>query len=439
VNEILFECLIISLLLLINGLFAMTEVAVISARKNRLRNMADEGKAGAKAALDLAESPNQFLSTIQIGITLIGIFAGAYGGATIAEQISKSISTIPLLKPYDEMIGVGIVVAVITYASLIIGELVPKRIGLGHSEQIAVRMSRPMQWLAKIAKPIVFFLSKSTELSLKALPIKEKHQTAVTVEEVDSLLQEGLRAGVFNKIETAMVKSVLELDELPVRNIMTPRPKIIWLNKEDPHEAVWHKIVVSNHSNFPVYEGTRDNVVGIVSVKAIYANLAIGVPVRLGDLMTKPLVVPAIQNVIALLETFKQHGKYMALVTDEFGNIVGIVTLHDVMEAIGGEFPSQEERSKPIIKRREDGTWLIDAVIEFEKVAEALPNLQISKDDSKDFQTLAGFVVKQLGHLPKEGETFEYGGYVVEVLDMDRHRVDKVLVTNDTHAKSGLP
>jgi putative hemolysin len=228
----------------------------------------------------------------------------------------------------------------------------------------------------------------------------------------------------------------LELDQLPVREIMTPRPKVIWLSQDDPHDQIWHKIVVSSHSHFPVYEGNRDHTVGVVSVKAIYANLAAGVGVKLKDLMIPPLIVPESQKVLQLVETFKQSGKHIALVTDEFGSIVGLVTLNDVMEAVVGEFPTQGERAKPEAKKRDDGSWLIDAMIDLEAVEKALPGFKFGGNAYSEYQTLAGFVVKTMGRVPKEGETFEAQGYVFEVLDMDRHRVDKVLVMLTKNAPS---
>lgn len=421
------EVLIICLLLAANGVFAMAEIAMVSARKTRLRSMAQKGDARARVALEMAESPNRFLSTVQIGITMVGIFAGALGGATVAEHISGWLEPVAALEPYRRAIGLGVVIVTITFLSLVIGELVPKRIGLSRPEVIAALVAKPMHALSVLASPIIRVLSASTEFLLTLLGVKSA-QAVITEEEVQGLLHEGLRAGAFQKVESDMVESVLSLDRLPVREIMTPRPKIIWLNRDDPHETVWHKIVVSGHSRYPVYQGNRDNVVGIVSVKAIYANLAAGVGVRLGDLMVSPLVIPSVQMVITLLETFKQTGKHMALVADEFGSIVGLVTLSDVMEAIVGEFPSQEERARPEARKREDGSWLVDAMIEIEKMERLLEGFRSGDEDNKDFQTLAGYVVKQLGHLPKEGETFESQGYVFEVLDMDRHRVDKVLV-----------
>ena len=427
-NQILVEVGVILVLLVANGVFAMTEIAIVTARKARLRRLADSGNARAAIALALAESPNRFLSTVQIGITLVGILAGAFGGATIAEEIARALEGVPGLASSSNAIGLGVVVLVLTYCSLVLGELVPKRIGLGNPEGISLLVARPMQALSAFAGPVVRLLSISTDGLLQLLAIKPQKEAAVTEEEVKVLMQDGLRAGAFQKVESDIVESVLGLDRLTVRDIMTPRPKVIWLNREDPHDQIWHKIVVSGHSFFPVYESNRDRAVGVVSVKAIYANLAAGVGVNLKDLMVPPLLVPATQNVLQLVETFKKSGKHLALVADEFGGIVGLVTLNDLMEAIVGDFPSQDERAKPTVAARPDGSWLIDAMIEIERVEQALPGFRVEASDSKDYQTLAGFVVKRLGRLPKEGETFEEQGYVFEVLDMDRHRVDKVLV-----------
>ena len=427
-TQVLFEIAIIFLLLIANGVFAMAEIAVVSAKKGRLRRLADQGNGPARVALELAESPNRFLSTVQIGITLVGIFAGAFGGATLAAKLAQPIGQIPFLAPSADKIAFGIVVAVLTYFSLVLGELVPKRFGLSNPEGVAMAIARPMNWLSHFAGPLVSFLSGSTDALLRLLGFKPEKELTVSEEEVRIMMQEGLRAGAFNKVESQIVHSALELDQLPVREIMSPRPKVIWLNVDDTHEQIWHKIVVSNHSHFPVYKGDRDHTVGVVSVKAIYANLAAGAGVNLKDLMISPLIVPETQTVLQLVETFKQSGKHIALVTDEFGSLVGLVTLNDVMEAVVGEFPSQGERAKPAAKKREDGTWLIDAMIDLEAVEKALPGFKFGTGAYNDYQTLAGFVVKHLGRVPQEGETFETQGYVFEVLDMDRHRVDKILV-----------
>jgi len=427
-KEILFECGVILVLLMANGVFAMTEIAVVSSRKARLRRLADQGNGKAAMALGLAEAPNRFLSTVQIGITLVGIFAGAFGGATLSAKLASPISQIAFLAPYADKIAFAIVVAVITYFSLVLGELVPKRFGLSNPEGVAMMMARPMNWLSKFAAPVVNFLSVSTDALLRLLGFTPEKEVAVSEEEVRVMMQEGVRAGAFNKVESQIVHSALELDQLPVREIMTPRPKVIWLNQEDSHDQVWHKIVVSGHSHFPVYQGDRDHTVGFVSVKAIYANLAAGAGVKLKDLTIAPLIVPGTQTVLQLVETFKQSGKHLALVTDEFGSLVGLVTLNDVMEAVVGEFPTQGERAKPAAKEREDGSWLVDAMIDIEAFERALPHFKFGADAYSEYQTLAGYMVKTLGHVPREGETFEAQGYLFEILDMDRHRVDKVLV-----------
>lgn len=427
-GNILTESLIIVLLLLANGVFAMTEIAVVSARRTRLRRMAERGDAGAKSALELSASPNRFLSTVQIGITLVGVLAGAFGGATIAEEIGAALQQFPRLAPYGEGIGIGVVVLAISFLSLVLGELVPKRIGLSNPEGIARVMARPMHGLAKLAAPVVKLLSFATDCVLRLLGTSAAQRPQVSEDEVRGLMQEGLETGVFVKAESQMVESVLALDRLPVREIMTPRAKVIWINRADSHDALWHKIVVSRHSHFPVYEDNRDNVVGMLSVKSVYANLAAGVPVNVADLMEKPQIVPASQTVIQLLDTFKQSGKHIALVADEFGAVCGLVTLIDVMEAIAGDFPSQDERNKPAAKNREDGSWLIDGMVEIERIESLLPGFKSGDEQGRDYQTLAGFIVKHLGRVPKEGETFETQGYVFEILDMDRYRVDKVFV-----------
>lgn len=427
-SQVTFEIVFILLLLVANGVFAMAEIAVVSAKRARLRRLAEQGDSRAKLALELAESPNRFLATVQVGITLVGIFAGAFGGATITAKVAPLLSRWEPLAPYADKLAFALVVAVITYLSLVLGELVPKRVGLSNPERIASLVAGPMQLLSRLAGPLVTFLSVSTEGLLRCCGFKPEKENAVSEEEVRALMQEGLRAGAFNQVETQIIHSALELDQLPVADIMTPRNKIIWLNQDDPHEQVWHKVVVSGHSYFPVHAGNRDRVLGFVSVKAIYANLAAGAPVVLRHLVTPPLVVPETQNVLQLVETFKATGKHIALVTDEFGQIIGLVSLNDVMEAVVGEFPTTDQRARPEAKRREDGTWLVDALLEIEALERALPGFRASAGSGADFQTVAGYVLKRFGQVPREGETFTEQGYVFEVLDMDGHRVDKVLV-----------
>lgn len=433
---VLTEIGIIVALLLCNGVFAMTEIALVSSRKARLKVLADGGSQRARVALEMADNPNRFLSTVQIGISLVGVLAGAFGGATIAGEIADAARQVPWLAPYARAVGLGSVVICITYLSLVIGELVPKRLGLSRPEAVSVFMAPLMQMISKFASPFVTFLSFSTDLFLRLVNLRTTKQSTVDEEEVKVLMREGLRAGAFNQVESQMVERVLELDRVPVREVMTPRAQIIWINRNDSHEAVWHKIVVSNHSWFPVYENNRDNVVGLISVKAIYANLAAGVNVRVADLVVPPVIIPATLNLLAVFETFRRTGRQIALVADEFGTITGLVTFHDLAEAIAGDFPSQDERAKPRALKRQDGSWLVDALIEVDRLQALLPQVRFGADDHREYQTLAGFVLQKLGHVPREGETLEADGFIFEVLDMDRHRIDKVLILP---AKPGGP
>jgi putative hemolysin len=423
------EILFILLLLAANGVFAMTEIALVSARKARLRRMAETGDLKAKEALALAESPNRFLATVQVGITLVGVLAGAFGGATIAEQIGVRLQAFPLLAPYGEAIGIGLVVLGITFCSLILGELVPKRIGLNNPERIARLMAGPMNRLAWIASPLVRLLTASTELVLRLIRLKKPTDPPVTEEEVKVLIQEGVQAGVFDRREPAMVEGVLALDRLPVRDIMTPRAKIIWINRAAPHEAIWHKIVVSGHSHYPVYENSRDQVVGVVSLKAIYANLAAGIPANVRDLLVPPVFVAGVQAVASLLEMFQRTAQHVALVTDDAGRVIGLVTVIDVMEAIVGEFLSPAERLKPQAQKRADGSSLVDGFMSLETLKPILGRLRFPPAEQRDYATLGEFAAIRIGRVPKEGETFDEQGCRFEILDMDGARVDKVLIT----------
>lgn len=427
-NSVAIELTIIFVLLLANGVFSMTELAVVSARKARLRQRADEGDAGARAALELAESPNTFLSTVQVGITLVGVLAAAFSGATLTEKLAGPLKEVSWIAAYADKVAFAVVVTGLTYFTLVIGELVPKRLGLGNPEGIACALAGPMRWLSNLVSPLITVLSWSTDALLALFRIKPAPEAGVTEEEVRLMVREGMRAGVFYQHESEMVDSVLALDRLPVRDLMTPRAKIIWINVNDPHESVWHKIVVSGHTTFPVYEGNRDHVLGVVSVKAIYANLAGGVPANVRDLMVPPLIVPATQSASGLLEKFKQCGKHVALVADEFGGIIGLVSLHDIMEAIIGELPTPDERARPRAVRRDDGSWLVDGMMPAAEFERAVPDFKLHVGPERDYQTFGGFILKHLGRVPDEGVTFQHHGYHVEVIDMDGHRVDKVLL-----------
>lgn len=427
-NSILLEVFVIFCLLLANGVFAMAEISVVSARKARLKTLADEGSAKAAAAFALAQEPTRFLSTVQIGITLIGILAGAFGGATISEKVAAMAAQVPALAPYSTAIGLVVVVGTITYFSLIIGELVPKRIGLSNPEKKAMFVAAPMNALSKFAAPFVWLLTISTNVVLKIFGLGREKEAPPSEEEVAHLIDEGAAAGVFHKSERAMVEGVLRLDETPVTEIMTRRSKIVFLNVADADEVNWRKIVASGHSQFPVYEGSRDHVLGMVAVKALWANVAVGVPSRLRDHLVKPLFLPRSITVTQLLEQFKKTGKHIALVTDEYGSVQGIVSLIDVMEAIVGDLPEPGDRREPDAVQREDGSWLVDGAMEIEVLKKRFQFGKLPGEDDGDFETLGGFVLDYFGHIPAVGESFTWHGWKFEVVDMDRHRVDKVLL-----------
>lgn len=418
-----------AVLILFNGMFAMTEMALVSSRKTRLRALAEKGDAAALCALNLAESPNRFLSTVQIGITLIGILAGAFGGASLADDIGVIFERLPFIGSYGEEIAFTLVVVSITFFSLVVGELVPKRLALRDPESISRLMARPMQALSRIASPAVHILSISTETILRVLGVREQKAASVTEEEVAGMVQEGLEAGVLHQTESEMVHSVLALDRLNVADIMTPRPRIVWLSADESHDEVWHKIVVSHHSHFPVFDGSPDHILGFLSVKSVYANLAAGVPTHLRSLVTPALIVPETQSAIRLLETFKRDRKHIALVTDEYGVVNGLVTLNDILEAIVGEMPDASQRETRAFTERTDGSFLIDALVGIEEVEERFDGFQLSKEEERRYSTLGGFVCERLGHIPREGESFEYQGFRFEVIDMDRQRVDKILMS----------
>lgn len=427
-TAITIELSIIVLLLLANGVFSMAEIAVVSARKARLRQLAEGGDGRARLALELAESPNHFLATVQIGITLVGVLAAAFSGATMAEKLAEPMRQVGWLAPHAAEASLAVVVTVLTALTLVFGELIPKRIGLSHPEGIARALAGPMRRLSVVASPLVSLLSLCTDAVLRLFRFRSGQEVAVSDEEVRLLVREGTRAGVFHPSEAAMVESVMALDRIPVRDLMTPRAKIIWINIRDPHEAIWHKIVVSGHTTFPVYEDSRDRVAGVISVKSIYANLAAGTKVEVKDLMTPALIVPASQSASTLLERFKQTGKHVALVADEFGGITGLVSLHDIMEAILGDLPSPDERARPRAVRRPDGSWLVDGMLDADEFERQVPGFRLHPRGERDYQTFAGFIMRHLGSVPQEGSSFELHGFHVEVLDMDHHRVDKVLL-----------
>jgi putative hemolysin len=428
-TELYTELFVLLLLLVANGLFAMAEMALVTARKPRLQQLADDGDERAKIAVALVNAPTRFLSTVQFGVTLSGILAGAYGGAAVAHHFNNwLLAHFPDYADYTKYASFGLVVLGIVFFTIVLGELVPKRLAMANPERYALALARPMALVARVAAPFVWVLSGCTDAVARLLGARVSKRAPITNEEVASLIEQGLRTGDFRKSEKDMVEGVLSLDQLPVTALMTPRPKMVWLNLDDPDETNWRKILASGHSQFPVYQKHRDNVLGMVHVKALWAHAAFGLPMSLKNLLTPVLTVPEVSFATAVLEQFKKTGKHVALVADEFGSIQGIVTLIDVLEAIVGDLPDQMRRAQPEAKRREDGSWLIDATLSAVEIKELLKLRDLPGEAEADFQTLGGFIVTQLGRIPAAGDYFDWAGWRFEVMDMDRNRVDKVLV-----------
>ncbi|HXH03078.1 MAG TPA: hemolysin family protein [Candidatus Competibacteraceae bacterium] len=423
----IWELLIILLLILLNGFFAMSELAVVSARRARLVALAEQGQRGAAAALRLAEEPGRFLSTVQIGITLIGIFAGAYGGATLSGRLAEALAALPALAPFSEALALGLVVAGITYLSLIVGELVPKQLALHHAERIAIWVAVPMQLLDRLAAPLVYLLDISSRLMLRLLGAHGGSGQKVTDEEIKTLIAEATAAGVVESAEQAMISAVMRLADRPVRAIMTPRPDIVWLDLEDSAEEHWRIIRESRYSRFPVSRGDIDEVVGIVQVKDLLEQAMQGGTPELAAAVREPLVVHDGLGALKALEMLKQSPLQMALVVDEYGSLQGLVTATDVLESIVGELAEQDTGAQPGVMQREDGSWLVDGGLALDELKELLRLRELPEEG--EFHTLAGLTLSQLGHVPTTGEHFTLEGYRFEVVDMDGRRVDKVLIS----------
>jgi putative hemolysin len=424
------EILVILILLVCNGVFAMTEIALVSARKGRLRQLAEEGSSGAQQALKLLENPERFLSSVQIGITLVGVFSGAFGGATLSAHIKPWVAEVPLLAPYASSIAFGIVVTAITYLSLVIGELVPKGIALRHAESIAVTMAPPMAFFAKAARPLVRILEFSTRVLMRLLGGSGSMPSGPTREEVQVLVREGIVTGTVDENESDMVEGVFDLRMVLAEEIMRPKPKVLFLHSEETLAQIWSRVAASSQSVFPVHEGSRDEICGLVSLRDLFANAAGGKPKPLSELMRQPIFVSENQPALSLLDTLRASPLGAALVVDEFGTIRGLITLEDLVEEIVGELrPGSAGHDEAKLRTSGSDAWIADGLLEIDDVIRQLPELEeVVERESEPFQTLAGYIVNRLDRLPAEGESFKAGGFEFEVLDMDRQRIDKVMI-----------
>lgn len=421
------EIAIVLLLVFINGIFSLSELAIVSARKNRLQDQADDGSRGAQVALRLSENPTRFLSTVQIGITLIGIMSGAFGGATLAETISRWLSRFPQIAPYSDGLAVALVVLVITYLSLVIGELVPKKIALNNAEAIATRMAPLMLTLSKITTPLVWLLTISTEFLVKLTGIRPSSDPAVTEDDVRSMMSQGTQIGIFEESEQEIVNQVFRLGERRVSTVMTPRTQIVMLDKNDPPQTWIDTIVNSEYARLPVIDESPDNVVGIIEARRLLFQVVAGETARLEPILEAAQFLPEAMTAMDALNTMKQSGAESALVIDEYGGLSGVVTFRDLMEALVGDLDETQSGLEPDVLRREDGTLLLDGQLMAEDVKEILRLDQLPDEGRGYYETLGGLIMYILGRVPDTGETLQLEDFRLEIIDMDGRRIDKVL------------
>lgn len=425
----LVEFALILLLLVANGVFSAAEIAIVSARKLRLARLARQGSRTAEQALRLAEEPEDFLSAVQVGITLIGILSGTIGGAAFADPLRHLLERLPLPGGYAQPLSIVLVVAVITYLSLVIGELAPKRIALGNPEALACRVSPLMATLARVSAPLVRLLSGSTALLLKLFGVEGDRNDTLTEEEIHGLLEQGTQAGVLEVSEQEMMSRILRLGDQPVRALMVPRTELAWLDVTEPLEDIRSQVLDSPYSRFPVCQDGPEQCLGILRVKDLLRlEQVAGTPDLLPHL-SPPLYVGESTRAFALLEQFKAGDQHLALVTDEFGSVVGLITLNDLVEGIVGELPNEQEEHEPSVIRRSDGSFLLDGLLTLDELTDLLGETALENARQQGrFQTLGGLVMHELGSIPRSGDTFTLADWRLEVVDMDGLRVDKVLV-----------
>ena len=416
-------------LILLNGVLAMSEIAVVSSRKARLQKLADDGSPGAKSALALNNEPSTFLSTIQVGITTVGILSGAIGETALADPLSAWLAGFAPLAPYANTISLTVVVVALTYFSVVVGELVPKRLGLLAPESIASLIAPPMNMMSRIARPLVWLLSSSSGLLLRLLRVRPREEAPVTNDEINVLMGQGAEAGVFHESEQAIVSNVLRLDEQRIGAIMTHRSDIYVLDLDEPEAEIRNRIAETPYTRIVVCRDGLDHIVGVLRTADLLKAALSGTPLEVERFLRPPLYVPEGVTTTHLLENFRKARQQCALIVDEYGELQGLVTLTDVLTSIVGELPSSDFSEEQDIVEREDGSWLVDGSTPVERVKSALEiDDDLPGEEEYAFNTLGGFVMHVLGHIPAETDHFEAAGYRFEVMDMDKNRVDKILV-----------
>lgn len=426
------DLLLIVLLILLNGVFAMSEMAVVSSRKARLQNLSDDGSLGAEAALKLHQEPSSFLSTIQVGITLVGILSGAIGEAALADPLSEWLGSFAFMEPYARGVALTITVVTLTYFSVVVGELVPKRLALLAPEGIASLMSRPMMILARITHPLVVVLSGSCSLILRLLGARRREEPPVTDDEIKVLMEQGAEAGVFHESEQEIVSNVLRLDEQRISAIMTPRRDMVVVDLEEDEASCWQTIVETPFSRLVVCRDGLEHVVGVLQKSDLLKAALPGGGVTVSDLealLRPPLYVPESVTTQQLLESFRRARLQFALIVDEYGDVQGLVTLTDVLAAIVGELSVPEAPEDRDMLQREDGSWLVDGDVGIERLKSVLDiGDDLPGEEERSFNTIGGFIMHVLGRIPMATDHFVAAGWRFEVMDMDRNRVDKVLL-----------
>jgi putative hemolysin len=421
------ELLLVFVLILLNGLFVMSEMAIVSARKVRLQQLANQGDRLAGVALGLAMTPDRFLPTVQVGITLMAILSGARGESAISRLLAPQLGK--WLSPqYSEPIASILAIAIITYLTIVVAELVPKQIALNSPEKIASFVARPIELLARLSTPLIFMLSRSTKFVVKLFGIRPSNQPEVTEEEIKVMIEQGTETGMFEESEQDMVEGVLSLGDLKIGALMTPRPDITWIDIDDQIGITRQKIIDSDYSRLPVCEGELDRVLGVIHVADLLSQTLKGEELNLTASLRQPLFIPESTRGLKVLEQFQKFGTHIAMVVDEYGVIQGLVTMHDLFEEIVGDITDfNEEPEEPQIIQRDDGSWLLDGMLSIEELLEQF-DIPESAIDRGNYHTLGGFAIMQLGKIPMSGEHFEWRNLRFEIVDMDGKRVDKVLV-----------
>jgi putative hemolysin len=422
-----FELAIVAVLILVNGLLAMSELAVVSSRKVRLQALVDRGVTGSRRALALASNPGRFLSTVQIGITLVGVLSGAFSGATLGLRLSDWLIEVGLPPRAADPIGVGVVVAVITFASLIVGELVPKQIALRNPERVAVRVAPAMTLLAQVASPLVWLLDVSGRLVLRLIGHRAGTQANVTEEEIRTVIAEAESIGLIEPGERQMISAVMRLGDRPVRAVMTPRPEVDMIDLNADDDTIRRTLADSIHSRLPVYEGSPDEMLGIIQAKDLVDAYLRGEQPDIRAHVRAAPVIPDTADALDVVDIIKQSPIHLGLVHDEYGHFEGVVTNADILEAIVGAFRTDEGAAEPDAVQRDDGSWLVSGLMPVDELAERLAIPMPQTDGG--YHTVGGFVLNQLGHLPEVGERFEAYGWRFEVIDLDGRRIDKVLAS----------